>query len=325
MLSRVMKESISFGEFIDIIIRLKHKLLEPEKGLTDYISKNLATHSGLSGRQIQRMRTYQEEEFPEGEAMTKLITALPELEPLRPKDICNRLLLPWENMEKDQNELGQQTKNEYKNNKITIVAGWEPPQGLLNQEIAISIANNIVNNFQYEFIFPSTQFHPFLAEEKAEILMNKWQANLSKVVEIEWYSQQSEKFRINNRSIEDLYNLDINDRQEYDLESELRNFKDKLTKNLIFNNTPLKTNFWLLMPSPYVVLYNLNSPETNPLAKFGVFLSEGLIVRQQSDEFPSVVSQGWLYISDERYQKIEQEYKNIQPECKIKVLTEENK
>lgn len=316
-----MTELTSFGNYIDTIVQLKHKPLESKKGLTDYISKDLAGQSSLSGRQIQRMRAYQEEEFPEGDAVMKLIKALPELEALRPTDICNRLLLPWQIIQKDQDQLAEHAIADGQNNQITIVAGWEPPQGLLSEEIAISIANNIVRNFKYEFIYPHLQSHPSLEEKQAESLINKWLRSLGRIIEIGWYSQQAEKFKLEKKaSMYDPYNLDNNDNEDYDLEAELRNFKTKLAENIEFTTTPVKTNFWLLMPSPYVVLYNLNHSEFNPSLRFGVFLIEGIITQSLYEDIQPINSKGWLYLSREQYSRISQEYENIKNLCNRKSL-----
>lgn len=311
-----MTETTSFGKYIDTIVQLKHQQLEFAKGLTDYISTDLASQSSLSARQIHRMRAYQYEEFPEGEAVTKLIKALPELDTLRPKDICNRLLMPWQIIHRDQDQLAKHSTEKGYKNQITIVAGWEPPLGLLSQEVAISIANNIVRNFKYEFIFPSLQSHPSLEENQVEALINKWLRSLGRIVEIEWYSQQAEKFKLDNKnSLYDPQNLDCDENSDYDLDTELAQLKEKLAENIEFAITPVKTNFWLLMPSPYVVLYNLNLTENDPTLKFGDFLVEGIVMRSLENQIASINSKGWLYLSNEQYNMIAQEYKNIQHKC----------
>ncbi len=316
-----MAQPTSFGNYIDTIVQLEHKPLESKKGLTDYISKERAKQSGLSGRQIQRMRAYQDQEFPEGDAVTKLIKALPELETLRPHDICNRLLLPWQNIQRDQDYLTKEAIATGQHNKISIVAGWTPPQGLSNQVVAISIVNNIASNFRYEFIFPPLQSHPSLEEKQAKVLIDQWLRNLGKIVEINWYSQQAEKFSMaNTKSLYDLYEPEKNNDRDYDLDSEFSKFKVQLAENIKFTVTPAKTNFWLLMPSPYVVLYNLTHTNKDASLKFGAFLVEGLTLRPVYEDIQTINSKGWLYIYGERYNQIEDEYQKIQDQCQRKCL-----
>ena len=291
-----MPRNRTIGGLIDSLICLK----SDGKGLRDYI-KTIAEHSGLSSRQIDRIR--KDDNLPPVETMKNLIKAVPELEVLNPDSLCSRLLLPFNIVQRDQEQLIKKlSQDETKKHfplKITIVAGWKPPQGLERNDIALSIAENIRCGFEYEFIFPACNNYPHdKNEEEVAVLLNYWRKLLIKKTRDVWRYEESKK------KTKDLFDL-----SKIESNSEEEEIDIKLEKSIQFISTQNQktTQFWLLMPSLYVVLYNLDW-EGYSYYNFGSYWTSGSLFNQygKDDQEPS---QGWLYVSNDNYKSIQIEYK----------------
>lgn len=300
-----MEESITPGKLIDSILRTKHR--SEGDGLTEF-TKSLAQQSGLSERQIARMR--QDPDFPKGESIGKLIQALPELEILNTKNICHRLLLPFSNIQKEQDTLIDITNQNKGKNKITIVAGWQKPQGLINPEIAKSVVNNIDKGSCYEFIFPDLSNHPEKEHYEAKQQLKQWLRDLFLTLGLIWKKRRINKF-MSEGKLEDS-DLPVTDKLQKSIRFISTEFKDNSKSNRSQSSIPKnnKTQFWLLLPSTYVVLYNLDENVDSSL-QFGHFLIKGTLQRQNSNVPKSslIDTQGWLYVSEDVYELIEKEYK----------------
>jgi hypothetical protein len=300
-----MSDPIAIGEYINHVLQLNHEKSDV-KNLTNYIANVIAKIADISPRQIDRMRKYNEKEFPEGESISKLARCLPEIENIRPKDFCNRLLAPWDLVKRDQERMSQESfKNSH---KIHIASGWEPPQALQDENICLSVVNNISQGLEYEFIFPPVISYPSDLDDgegnknEGEGELKKWLKILKSRLDIKWYAEQAEK-----------YTLERQPNQDFNLSDSHAEFQAKIDTNIKFAYTKEYCNFWNILPSPYTVLYNLGKEDIHPDDRFGMFLvKDGSPIHYKEGDIELVSSEGWLYLCHEKYKLIEKEY------CRIK-------
>jgi hypothetical protein len=335
-----MKQPIFLGDLIELCIRDQHlKHQDNIKQFTAFLDEYVAKKSNLSVRHLARVR--KTEDFPSKKTIDQLSEAVPKVGILDPLTICQRLLLDFISIQGDQEDL----KNKIGGFKITIVAGWSVPQALVDDNIANVLANNINAGISYEFIYPPLYNHPSYlgnkkihSEEEAEEFLREKLNDL--FVKIHLKSEQLDssdiggmtkkrqaiertKNRIKFISTYSKHQNDIVDAPNnfprniwdglsestqkaihYDLSvknSEKDNSLDKEKKNLETESVL----FWLVMPSKYVVLYNLGEQHRTEDTKYGSFLVSGKIFRG-SEAFES---KGWFYMESSEYQEIEREYK----------------
>jgi hypothetical protein len=303
-----MEQPISPGQLINLsIIRQYSK----EYGigteqLTKYIDEEIAS-DGLSARQIARMRDA--EDFPSLKTIKNLSAKVKEVSILDPETACQRLLLDFSAIDREQEELIKPS-----NLKITIVAGWSLPQALTNDNIANTLASNINKGVSYEFIYPSFSIFPKSLQKKD--------------MEIDT-SNQARKYLIEN--LNDLF-LEIYKRAE-ELDSsdtgritktteaikrtaaqikfvstQFKNTEDQATHSK--NPQDQATLFWVMMPSNYVVLYNIGEEKEFKNIKRGSFFVEGQSFRDDRNE-PSFKSKGWIHMDKDKYKEIDEEYTNL--------------
>jgi hypothetical protein len=286
-----MEYRTNFGEIIDLSIRASKNTSEEKQRYLKYIEDIVAKGAELSSRQITRMRKYSYEEFPEERSLRQLIKFLPELELINPTSICNRLILPWGNIEIDQDKLPNESV-------ITIFAGWEEPEGISNKDITKSIAENIdKKDFKYRFIFPNLKTYRISGEnkqetdveEKAKSRIKGWIKLLQAKVSGMWYSSETGRLVAGD----DKENIKLDD------------FEKKLESNIKGYSSSENTNIWFLLPSPYSVFYNLAETNKPITSKHGIFKVEGTLL---SCGERNVHTDGWLLTNQEQYNRLEQSF-----------------
>jgi hypothetical protein len=299
-----MNDPISLGEYTDHVLRLNHKR-KGNKGLTEYVVNEISKNADISQRQIDRVRNYSGQEFPEGDAINKLASVLPEIKNIRPKDLCNRLLAPWDLVEEDQKTMAQESL-EHKH-KLHIVSGWELPQALQDEDICLSVVDNLDQGLEYEFIFPPISSYPYSSNNIEDstgdgaIEIRQWLKMLRRSLDIKWYSRQ----RFDD---------------DCDLEKSHKEFKDKINASITFRYTEKQSKFWSILPSPYTALYNLGKNITTD-RKFGMFLvKDGSPIRYKEGDNELVSSEGWLYICREKYDLIDREYRQLEEKNELKSI-----
>jgi hypothetical protein len=301
-----MEQRISPGQLINLSIRrqyLKKYGIETEQ-LTKYIDEEIASDD-LSARQIARMRDT--EDFPSTKTINHLLKTVPDVSILDHRTACQRLLLDFSAIQREQIELMKSN-----NTKITIIAGWSLPQAFGNDNIATTLASNVKDGVSYEFIYPSFSVFPKRLQSN--------DINISA-------SEKARNYLIEN--LNDLFLEIYNKSAELDTSDTGRITK---TKNAIkrtadqvkFVSTDSEnledqaTLFWVTMPSNYVVLYNLGIEEEYDNTKRGSFLVHGQSFRDDPNE-PSFESKGWVHMNKEKYKEIEEEYLDLK---KKKIWTE---
>jgi hypothetical protein len=277
------------GELFDTLIEEERR--KANMGLTTYIEEIVSDKSDLSSRQIGRLRTISSD-FPEGDAVEKLTKAIPQVSILDPASITNRLLWDWRNIEYDQqNLISNKTERVSPSHAVAIFSGWEKPIGLENESVVRSIARNIPQGFTYEFIYPDSNTYPKnVSNESVLSIINSWVEELRKKVSIAWLHDNS--LNIDRLQLSDRFN----------------EFIKELDVKINFNQTPLRTDLWLRMPSNYCVLYNLGDNHKENKFRYGSFRVTGQLIRSPSP-MDSIPSSGWLYTTDEQYKLIEDGYK----------------
>jgi hypothetical protein len=296
------------GKLIDAWIRLRRKIDNYQKSVTDYINLELADKADLSGRQIERMRRY--DGFPEDKSMVKLVNAIPDLESLNCSDFVERLLLPFSVMEQAQSRI-KASPQEGEFNTIVIVSGWVPPLGIEQNEIAEATTNNISRDFKYTFLYPDPK--TYTAEKGDDI-------SKLKGVELEnEIKKRTEKWVDDLRvECEGIQFRQIKNRQERDNNSEV--FKVRAKNNILCDHTTEDDNeFWFLLPSKYTVLYNPDKPRNSGFDRYGMFnvkgklieFSQGILEEEGIDKNFVNSSSGWLYIEEEEFEKLAELYVKI--------------
>lgn len=296
-------QNISFGKYIDTIIRLKAK--EQRKGITEYI-EDLADKIGLSSRQIARIRGY--EGFPEDDAVRKLSQEITELEAIRSSTLSNRIILPWSVITNTQAHLVTQMES----GSLTIMAGWREPLALKDERVVAAMIPALERGFKYTFLYPSPETYPISdsgakPKEEVEHETQGWIEQLRNRLEGAWFNQ----LKMGNISSTDTAKTDI---------EQLEDFKQLIRDRVNREHTFINTRLWFVLPSDYVVLYNLD-PEYAYLDKFspnlrcGVFRIKGqqLPSDSQSEENDGdrIDSAGWLYLEKDTYLEIASSYRTF--------------
>jgi hypothetical protein len=292
------------GKLIDAWIRLRRKIDNYQKSVTDYINTELAVEADLSGRQIERMRRY--DGFPEDKSMVKLINAIPDLKSLDCSDFVERLLLPFSVVAEAQDRIKPPPKGE--TNTIVLISGWVEPLGIQQDAIAQATTKNISENFKYIFLYPDPQTYPeddishsrkdrdLEYKKTVEIKTEKWVDSFRRKCEGIKYTELSTAFE---------------DRDE--IRSKSQEF-EKLAQERIsrVHSSENDSKFWFLLPSNYTVLYNPNKPKDSGFDRYGVFRVKGKIIecssavleQEEVDKNFINSSNGWLYIDDEQFEEL---------------------
>jgi hypothetical protein len=297
--------NISFGKYIDTIVRLKAK--EKKQGITQYI-ENLADSIGLSSRQIARIRGY--EGFPEDDAVRKLCRDIVELQTIDSTTLPNRICLPWSVCINNQNKL----IGEMENGSLTLISGWKKPLALSDERVVEAMIPALQRGFKYTFLYPSPETYPYddtgskqKNKEEIENDTESWIEELRNRLAGEWFKQLM------------MGRVSASDSSKTDIE-QLGDFKQLIKAKVTREHTFPNTRFWFVLPSDYVVLYNLD-PEYASLDKFspqlrhGVFRIEGQQLSMTSDsaesDFDPIHSTGWLYLSKKNYSEIASSYQTF--------------
>jgi hypothetical protein len=181
-----------------------------------------------------------------------------------------------------------------------IVSGWEKPIGLTDNGVVASIEKNLQSGLNYTFLYPHSSTHPKFQNDQdyPEQEIAKWIRDLRRKIVAAWHTNQA----------------NIPDDSESDFVKQLEGFQSELLTRITCKQTIQETNFWLLIPSNYCVLYNLGE-EVNEKYKYGTFLTKGMLVRSDQEIsignkniIDSVESYGWLHMSKEKYKMIEESY-----------------
>lgn len=288
----------TWGKYIDTWIRLNQPA--SKRKLTDYIKEVVAKNADLSDRQIQRMRDLRDGELPESKSLSKLVEAFDDLQVLNPNDICDRLLLPWIPVEKRQSELVGNSANKTVKNTITIVSGWKAPLALSDDRVISAVLKNLAAGFAYRFLYPSPENYALSVEQQnAKEMVEHWIEDLRLLLEGEWYRQA-----IRTRGREERALLD----------KELAELRINLQHQIREDFTKKNSNFWFLLPSDYVVLYNVEPEYENrkDTERYGVMKVSGIQLPvstndSETAELESIRSDGWLYIEQNVYDALAQE------------------
>jgi hypothetical protein len=288
----------TWGKYIDTWIRLK----QPASAfkLTEFIKEVIAKKSDLSDRQIQRMRDLRDGELPESKSLSKLVEAFDDLQMLNPNDICDRLLLPWIPVEKRQAELVGSSTNKTIKNTITVVSGWKPPLALSDDRVISAVIKNITAGFTYRFLYPSPENYALSAEQQdAKQMVEHWIEDLRLLLEGEWYRQA-----IRSRGREERASLD----------KDLAELRINIQHQIREDFTKKNSNFWFLLPSDYVVLYNVEPEHQNRenTDRYGVMKVSGIQLPVSTNdvetaELENIRSDGWLYIEQNVYDALAKE------------------
>lgn len=295
-----MEQEASLGTLIDSCIRFNYSKYSGDiKKFTKFIQQ-IATYSGLSVRQITRMR--EAEDFPSMKTITELSQVVPEVSILDYQTIANRTLLHFSAIQREQDEL----EKELGEFKITIIAGWSIPQALIDDNVALALAKNINAGISYEFIYPSIYDHPnYLGDRE---IHNKEQAR-DYLREI-----SSSLFMKIYKKVED---LDLSDDGDI---TKRRNAIAKTKNKITFVSTYSESLgeskgrkpilFWLSMPSKYVVFYNFGEQDKPDRIKIGSFSITGKILRDNPDN-QVFESRGWFHMGYQEYREIEKIYNSL--------------
>jgi hypothetical protein len=277
------QQKSTFGSLIDLIVRVAQ--ISADKKVTEFVEQ-LADGSRLSARQVNRMRDYRG--YPEDKSIEKLIEVLPDVELLNPETVPNRLLLPWSVIERDQAKLPENTS-------ITIVSGWQPPKATYQQNIAKSIAINIVKGFSYTFVYPDVSTYKG-GEKEAKKIIDEWMKDIRKKVSLGWENYVA--WELNTAEVKSSIAGDV----------------DKYIGALNTNN---QGNFWFMLPAPYCVFYNLGLKDRDPASRHGIFNTKGLLmadVVKRSADRNDAFSEGWLLTTEEQFKEIEASFIADTPE-----------
>jgi hypothetical protein len=292
-----MAKSTTFGKYIDTWIRLTQP--GSKLKLTDYIKDYVAEKSDLSDRQIQRMRDLREGELPEAKSMLKLVEAFTDLQALSPVDICDRLLLPWSVVEKRQAELAGSDPSKVIQNTITIVSGWQEPKALSGETIITTMTDNLERGFNYKFVYPHKNNYPQKTDKviDPETMVDEWLKRLRRKIDGKWY----------NRAMDMMEEVDT-------IDQKLPDYRANLLKKVQSVSTYENSDFWFLLPSNYVVLYNIEPEYSDRKStdRYGVMQVSGIQLPVCSDDVDSdlhtIYANGWLYIDQNTYNGLANAY-----------------
>jgi hypothetical protein len=303
-----MEQRISPGQLINLAI-LRQYSKEYGIGteqLTKYIDEEIAS-DGLSARKIARMRDA--EDFPSLQTIKNLSDKVKEVSILDPETACERLLLDFSAVEREQEELIKPS-----NLKITIVAGWSLPQALTNENIANTLASNINKGVSYEFIYPSFSIFPKSLQKKdvdidvSDQAENYLTKNLNDLF-LEIYKRAEELDSSDTGRITKATEaINRTAAQIKFVSTQFNDLEDQATNSK--NLQDQATLFWVAMPSNYVVLYNIGEEKEFKNIKRGSFFVEGQSFRDDRNE-PSFKSKGWIHMDKDKYKEIEEEYTNL--------------
>jgi hypothetical protein len=307
----------TFGQYIDTLIRLYASLYK--KNLTEFIKNDLSNDKNdapnrLSSRQIARMRDIGADEFPEGKGLLKLLEALPsELQTLNPADLCSRLLTPWEAVQSFQAEVIEQYDRDTLT--LTIVSGRKPPLALSSSEVVAAMTIAIQKGAKYTFLYPAKETYGQDSTQDPETMTQSW-CNVVKRRIVRYWEEQQEREAI-EKGLTTEYTIDS---QALVSTEGLQRFEQKVQASVRVVHSSLDTDFWFLLPSNYLVLYNIEPEyESRDLPRYGVFRVQGnSVIRastQQMDKagYPSTTSEGWLRMLDTTYESIAEAYKTAVP------------
>jgi hypothetical protein len=300
-----------FGKYIDTIIRLYAS--DKQKQLTEYIRNDLSNDKNdapnrLSSRQIARMRDIGADEFPEGKGLLKLLEAQPgELENLNPADLCNRLLVPWQPYAAYQQEMIQ-AYGQF-GLSITIAGGRTEPLALSDSNVITAMTDAIRRGVSYTFLYPNAATYQNMPEEPERITrswINVIQRRIVRCWEEQREQEEVEKNTSNNSAIDALTLVS---------EEEHQQFEQTVKNQVRVLHTNLDTDFWFLIPSNYIVLYNIEPKyEGKNIPQYGAFRVEGRsIIRASQQEmkdagYPEIHSEGWLRMLDATYDALAESY-----------------
>jgi hypothetical protein len=295
-----MKQQVSPGDLIDLCLRLHHSKYSSDKQFTKFIQK-VATDSDLSTRQLARVVAAKD--FPSMKTIAALSKVVADVSILDPETISQRLLNNFDAMQRAQKEL----KEKLGKFKITIVAGWSMPQALIDDNVALTLAENINAGVSYEFIYPSIYNYPsYLGnreinnEKEAKDYLRE---NLNKLF-VKIYKKSLEIDCSDNGYLTRTRNAVKRTINQVRFVS---TYSDKL-KN---ENDKKSVLFWLTMPSKYVVLYNLGEKSKVESEKCGSFLVAGKILRDDLDN-KIFESKGWLHMEQQEYSEIDNLYDSLE-------------
>jgi hypothetical protein len=304
-----MKKKLTIGEFTKLFLQYQHTKSSDRLEKFKQFIENCADISDLTSRQIDRIMRL--EDFPNKTAIDNLSLAVPDMSIFNPRTVSHRLLLEFSSVSRIQSEFHKK----YGNLKITIVAGWTMPQALIDEQIALTLAENIYSGISYEFIYPSIYDHPQLLEgetvssEEANSFLRKKLRELIDIVEnkIMGLDKSSEdKIKKMEKAMQKTRDniVFVSTYSEKSQQSKLQP-KSVKKKEKCEDETVL---FWLLMPSEYVVFYNLGKvDEKDVFSKGGSLMVTGKVIIDNDFE-PDFESKGWLHMSSRKYQEIENEY-----------------
>jgi hypothetical protein len=295
-----MKQQVSPGDLIELCLRLHHSKYSSEKQFTKFIQK-VATDSDLSTRQLARVVAAKD--FPSMKTIVALSKVVADVSILDPETISKRLLNNFDAMQRAQQEL----KEKLGKFKITIVAGWSMPQALIDDNVALTLAENINAGVSYEFVYPSIYNHP-------SCLGNR-EINNEKEARDYLSGNINQLFtKVFKKSLE----IDCSDNGYL---TKVKNAVKRTTKQVKFVSTyseELKDKndkksvlFWLAMPSKYVVLYNLGEKSNVESTKCGSFLVTGKILRDNPGN-KVFESKGWLHMEHQEYSEIDNLYDSLE-------------
>ncbi len=307
----------TFGQYIDTLIRLYASV--SKKNLTEFIKNDLSNDKNdapnrLSSRQIARMRDIGADEFPEGKGFLKLLEALPsELQGLSPVDLCNRLLTPWEPVQSFQAEMIEQYGRYTPT--LTIVSGRKPPLALSSSEVVAAMTVAIQKGTKYTFLYPAKETYRQDANQDPETMTQSW-CNVVQRRIVRYWEEQQEREAI-EKGLTSEYAIDS---QALVSAEERQRFEQKVQTSVRVVHSKLDTDFWYLLPSNYLTLYNVELEyESRDLPRYGVFKVQGnSVIRASNQEmdkagYASTISEGWLRMLDTTYESIAESYKTAVP------------
>jgi hypothetical protein len=306
------------GKLIELLLRER----AGKKDLTN-VTKEIGEQVGLSGRQISRMRDY--DGYPEDKAITKLISAMPELDVLDPTSFFSRLLSSNRSLSAKQRWLSQQNKT----NSILIISGWQAPLALNNEDLMQLTLESLSNGFTYSLLYPALNAYPNKKENPDEQLikmMKEWLNLFWKGLTLEKdkidYKLKAGKSsvesinkivveRIDTESVEKIINIDLDD------------LRRKRAINVLYLTNHDDLGFFNIFQSNYNIIYNLEEKfhDRKHSERYGLFNVEGCLIPPSNMEVEhmtesSLLSKGWLYYSTEKYQQILTAYRQIGIEMK---------
>jgi hypothetical protein len=304
---------ITIGKYIDTIVRLFASI--EKKRLTEYIKNDLSNDKNdvsnrLSSRQIARMRDIGADEFPEGKGLLRLLETLPgELENLNPGDLCNRLLVPWKSVSEHQLEVIQACKQ--LSLSITIVSGRSEPLALSSSSVIAAMTEAIRQGVSYTFLYPNKETYRDAPQDPEEITQY-WCSIVQRRI-IRFWEDQLEQEAVEKT----LSNHAVIGTQALVSAEERQRIEQTVKSMVQVRHTTLDTDFWFLIPSNYLALYNIE-PEYGgqDVQRYGVFRVEGSSILRASQQqmekagYPNIYSDGWLRILDETYDSLTESYKS---------------